>query len=175
MALESMCDTLGIPVGFLVKPLAVASGHGYYTPSLLKRFDIPEEKLTDVGNRVTSEQYYGVLDYLLERGDIPGLGLLQASAESVTDHGLLGTAFLSSENLHSAAEISVKYQRLFGPVAEWYLDVAGNRKEGRASIVCMGQGSTLRYRWSVENALAGWANLIRQSLGGSWHTLARCI
>lgn len=161
MALDSLRDTRGIPVGFLTEALDVASSHGYYTPALLQRFDIPAEKLTDAGNRVSLEQYYGLVDHLLERGDIPGLGLLQARAETFADHGLMGTAFQSSENLRSAAAISVRYRRLFGSAADWHLEESG----GLARIVCLGQGAAERYRWSVENALAGWANMICLCLG----------
>lgn len=148
-------------MGFLVEALEVAATHGYYIPILLGRFDIPEEKLGDAGNRVSLERYYGLVDYLLECGDIPGLGLLQARAETFSDHGLMGTAFQSSENLRSAVNISVRYRRLFGSSADWHLEEGG----GLARIVCMGQGAAKRYRWSVENALAGWANMIGQCLG----------
>ena len=81
--LQQMQD---IPIGFLADAIEVASNHGYSKNSLIERFELSNEKLQDAGNRVTTAQYYRVLDYLLAQNKIPGLGLLQASAEKISDH-----------------------------------------------------------------------------------------
>lgn len=150
-----------IPIGFLADAIHVASDNGYSEEALLNKFHLAPEKLNDVGNRVTAVEYYELLDYLLEQGKIPGLGLLQASAEKLSDHGMLGTAMVSSENLRQAAEVSVKFQHLFGVPTEFYFDDRANE----TAFGCFGADNSLRRRWSVENVLAGWANIIRLCLG----------
>lgn len=154
-----------IPIGFLADAIQVASEHGYSEEGLINRFDISVERLQDVGNRVSAAEYYQVLDYLLEQDKIPGLGLLQASAEKLSDHGLIGTAMVSSDNLNDAAVVAVKYQHLFGVPTESLFEIRDNE----AVFACLGTDNALRRRWSVENVLAGWANLVRLCLGDMAH------
>jgi len=152
--------SVGAPVGLLKAALAVLSEHGYDTEAILAACDIPNDQLADVSNRITTEQYYTFNRYLLEHTDLSGLGLLQGSAEKLSDYGLIGNAVLSSDNLDMARKIIDKYRPLFGPICEYHSEL----HEDHVAMVCQGIKAPLPTQWCVEGALAALASGIRQCL-----------
>ena len=153
-------DVYGTPIGFLARALSVVGDQGYSTEAILREFQVSEKKLSDAGNRISSGTYFSILDYILIKLQIKGFGLLQASAEHFSDYGLMGTAFVASDNLRVASNMAIKFRRLYSPAAEYFTDFSGPQ----SSIVCLGVENRVRHLWSIENVLAGWANIIRLSL-----------
>lgn len=152
--------SVGAPVGLLKAALNVLAQHGYDTEAILSKCHITSDQLADVSNRVTTEQYYTFNRYLLEHTDLAGLGLLQGSAEKITDYGLIGNAVLSSDNLNMARQIVDKYRLLFGPICEYHSEL----HDDHVAIVCQGIKAPLPTQWCVEGALAALASSIRQCL-----------
>lgn len=154
-------DVYGTPIGFLAKALSVVADHGHSSEAILRHFQLSEKKFGDAGNRISTDKYYSILDHILTNLKIKGFGLLQASAEQFSDYGLMGTAFVASDNLRAAGKLAVRFRRLYSPAADYFTDFSGSE----ASIVCLGVDNPVRHLWSIENVLAGWANMIRLSLG----------
>ena len=152
--------SLGAPVGLLNATIKVLSAHGYDTGAILKKCGIPENKLSDLSNRVTTEQYYAFNRYLIENTEVRGLGLLQGSEEKLKDYGIIGYAILCSENLRMALQIQDKYTPLGGPNYEFHSEI----HEDYFAIICQGIDAPLPTRFCVEGVFAAMASVIRNCL-----------
>lgn len=151
---------LGAPVGVLLSSLSILTDRGFDTVEILSRCAIPRSLLADGNNRITTEQHRDFIGYLLEHTKIPGLGLLQGSAEKLVDYGLSGHALLCCENLDMARKIMDRYSVFAGPNYNFQSEFVGDE----VAVVHHGLTSSLPLVWYVEDALAAVATVIRQLL-----------
>jgi AraC-like DNA-binding protein len=159
--LERSPTTFGVPVGYLVAALDAVERHGHPTERILERFGIERSQLADAGNRIHRDQYYVIIDHILIELQIPGFGLHMGRAERMSDHGILGTAILASNDLRSALELASSHQLFLEPAAPFFVDLEGSAP----SIVCLGSPVPHRFRWSVEAVLAPCTTIVRQCIG----------
>jgi AraC-like DNA-binding protein len=149
-----------IPVGYLKRTLQIASAQGYHTGGIMEKFELDAKILSSSSNRIRLSVYYSIIDYVIYDLKIPGFGLMQGKAEKIRDHLFLGGAVNSSENLHDALTVAVKYQHVFGVPKSYSFHIGSST----TSIICKSSDHTARERWAVENVLSGWVNIIRMVL-----------
>ena len=92
---------------------------------LLSRYDINEASLDDEEDHISREQYARLLDEVIRKYPVPGLGLLDGRGVNLLDHGLLGYAMFASANLAKAIERHTRYQDVIGAVLATRLFVEG--------------------------------------------------
>jgi len=152
--------SLGAPVGIVSASLNAVAKLGYDTDLILEKCGIAPEELADIGNRVTGEQFGAFNTYLLGHTNLSGVGLLQGSAEKLMDYGLIGVAFISSDNLGMALTLVERYRPLFGPICDFHIEL----QEEEIVIVCEGKDPSPLYRRKVEAALAAFVSAIRDCI-----------
>lgn len=152
--------SLGAPVGIVSASLKAVAERGFDTDVILEKCGINPEELADISNRVTGEQFSAFNSYLLEHTDLAGVGLLQGRAEKLMDYGLIGVAYISSDNLGMALSLVEKYRPLFGPIVDFHIE---NRDE-EVAIVCEGNDPSPFFRRKVEAAMAAFAAAIRDCI-----------
>ena len=93
---------------------------------LMQRFDIDEASLDDDEDHISRAQYSRLLDEVIRKYRLPGLGLLDGYGVNLLDHGLLGYAMFASANLGKAIERHTRYQNVIGAVLATRLFVEGD-------------------------------------------------
>ena len=96
--------------------LEVLRKQGVDVQPLLDKHAIDEIALDGEEDLISRSQYSKLLDEVIRRHPVPGLGLLDGRGVNLLDHGLLGYAMFASADLGKAIERHSKYQDVIGAV-----------------------------------------------------------
>ncbi len=137
---------------------------------LLERYQICEAALDDEENRISQEQYSQLLDEVLRKHPVPGLGLLDGQGVNILDHGLLGYAMFASANLGKAIERHTKYQDVIGAVVHTALYVEGNTAHLRVVEIARPDmlNTDAKLHYEMERLFSQWAE-IGPAIGSDRH------
>jgi AraC-like DNA-binding protein len=120
---------MGKPVSeynlYVKHTLEVLRAQNIAVEPLLDHHQIIETELDHEENRISQLQYSNLLDEVLRKHPVSGLGLLNGQGVNLLDHGLLGYAMFASANLGKAIERHTKYQDVIGAVVHTALFVEG--------------------------------------------------
>ena len=128
---------------------------------LLERYHICEARLDDEENCISREQYSQLLDEVLLKHPVPGLGLLDGQGVNLLDHGLLGYAMFASANLGKAIERHSKYQDVIGAVVHTALFVEGDRAHLRVVEIARPDmiNTDAKLHYELERLFCQWAEI----------------
>jgi len=138
--------------------------------SLLERHRICEAALDSEDNQITQEQYSDLLDEVLRKYPIPGLGLLDGQGINLLNHGLLGYAMFASANLGKAIERHTKYQDVIGAVVHTALFVEGDTAHLRVIETVRPDmlNTEAKLHYEMERLFCQWAE-IGPAIGSDTH------
>jgi len=141
------------PARYVHRLLEVVESAGYDTQPFISHLSLDREQLSDPKARVSYDGYVNVLRNILQGTQIEALALRAGLNTRLVDHGILGYAFLSSDNLRAGMKIFSKYQKIQGPLVNVRMHQKGD--EGvyiceRVDIDVDGQ----LYRFAIESWLA---------------------
>ncbi len=158
---------------YIKHTLAVLRAHDIDVESLLERYQICEVGLDDEVNRISQEQYSQLLDEVLRKHPVPGLGLLVGQGVNILDHGLLGYAMFASANLGKAIERHTKYQDVIGAVVHTALFVEGDIAHLRVVEVARPDmlNTDAKLHYEMESLFSQWAE-IGPAIGCNRHWFA---
>ena len=128
---------------------------------LLRSYDINEAALDDDEHRISREQYSRLLDEIIRKFPLPGLGLLDGQGVNLLDHGLLGYAMFASVNLGKAIERHTRYQEVIGAVLATRLFVEGSTARLRVVEVVRPDmvDSDDKMHYELERLFCQWAEI----------------
>ena len=128
---------------------------------LLERCNICESELSDEEDRISQEQYSQLLDEVLRKHPVPGLGLLDGQGVNILDHGLLGYAMFASANLGKAIERHTKYQDIIGAVVRTALCVEGDTAHLRVVEIARPDmlNTEAKLHYEMERLFSQWAEI----------------
>jgi AraC-like DNA-binding protein len=137
---------------------------------LMTEHGIDEQALEGEDNVVTQTQYSRLLDEIIRRHPLPGLGLLDGRGVNLLDHGLLGYAMFASANLGKAIERHSKYQDVIGAVLHTALIVDGDAAHLRVVSVARPDmvDTQDKLQFELESLFAQWAE-VGPAFGSSRH------
>ena len=137
---------------------------------LIERYQICEAQLDDEENRISQEQYSQLLDEVLRKHPVPGLGLLAGQGVNLLDHGLLGYAMFASANLGKAIERHSKYQDVIGAVVHTALIVEGDNAHLRVGEISRPDmlNTDAKLHYELELLFCQWAE-IGPAIGSDRH------
>lgn len=155
---------------YIKHTLEVLRSQGVDIAPLLVEHGIDEHSLEGEENLITHTQYSRLLDEVLRRHPLPGLGLLDGRGFNLLDHGLLGYAMFASASLEKAIERHSKYQDVIGAVLHTALVVEGDTAHLRVVSVARPDmvDSDAKLHFELERLFAQWAE-IGPAIGSSRH------
>lgn len=137
---------------------------------LLEKHQIDLASLAGSVNLVSQSQYSRLMDDIIRRYPLPGLGLLDGRGVTLLEHGLLGYAMFASENLGKAIYRHTKYQDVIGAVLHTDLLIEDDRAQLR--IVSTARPDMVntaeKLQYETERLFAQWAE-IGPALGQDRH------
>jgi AraC-like DNA-binding protein len=128
---------------------------------LLERHQISEVALGSEDKPISQEQYSQLLDEVLRKHPIPGLGLLDGQGVNLLNHGLLGYAMYASANLGKAIERHTKYQDTIGAVVHTALFVEGDTAHLRVIETARPDllNTEAKLHYEMERLFSQWAEM----------------
>ncbi len=150
--------------------LEVLRSQGLNLAPLLEEHGIDEDALEGAENLISQTQYSRLLDEIIRRHPLPGLGLLDGRGVNLLDHGLLGYAMFASASLGKAIERHSKYQDVIGAVLHTALIVEGDTAHLRVVSVARPDMVDTQDKlvFELESLFAQWAE-IGPAIGKSRH------
>lgn len=100
-----------ISINYLALMMRLCAERGISTQNLLKDSGIDSSILESGHDFVNGEQYYKVLKNASSLLGDPTFGLYYGARTTITSHGILGFAFMSSKTLRDALQLMSKYHR----------------------------------------------------------------
>ncbi len=148
----------------------VLRAQGIDVDALLERHRICEAALGNEDNQITQEQYSDLLDEVLRKYSVPGLGLLDGQGVNLLNHGLLGYAMYASANLGKAIERHTKYQDVIGAVVHTALFVEDDTAHLRVIETVRPDmlNTEAKLHYEMERLFAQWAE-IGPAIGSDRH------
>lgn len=141
--------------------LAVLRAQGVDPAPLMQLCAIDEGALEGEEDLITRAQYSRLIDEVVRRHPLPGLGLLDGRGITLLDHGLLGYAMFASATLGKAIERHSKYQDIIGAVLHTALilenDIAHLRVVSVARPDMVDTPDKLHYE--LERLFSQWAEI----------------
>ena len=137
---------------------------------LLEKYGINEAALDGDKHLISQADYSQLLDEVIRKHAVPGLGLLDGRGVNLLDHGLLGYAMFASASLEKAIERHSKYQDVIGAVLHTALVVEGDTAHLRVVSVARPDmvDSDAKLHFELERLFAQWAE-IGPAIGSSRH------
>jgi AraC-like DNA-binding protein len=128
---------------------------------LLSRYGIVEASLDDAEDHISREQYSQLLDEVIRKYPVPGMGLLDGRGVNLLDHGLLGYAMFASANFGKAIERHTRYQEVIGAVLATRLFVEGDRAHLRVVEIVRPDmvDSDEKMHYELERLFCQWAEV----------------
>lgn len=115
-----------VPSRYLLRLVEVLEESGRDTDRYLRQQSISKADLGQSKRRLNYEAYLDLVKEVVADADVAALGLKAGRKIQLVDHGILGYAFISSDNLRKAFEIFAQYQKIQGPVVNVSLRIAGD-------------------------------------------------
>ena len=141
--------------------LDVLRAQGVDVAPLLNKYGIDERALDGPQDQVSRELYSRLLDEIIRRHPLPGLGLLDGRGVTLLDHGLLGYAMFASADLGKAIERHTRYQDVIGAVLHTALFVADGTAHLRVVSIARPDmvNTEEKLVYEVERLFAQWAEI----------------
>jgi AraC-like DNA-binding protein len=114
-----------VPVSYALLVLEAAAAHGAAPDDVLARARIAPAQLDDPNGRTSVVVVGTLLLRAIELSGEPGLGYEMGLRTSLTSHGLMGYAMMSSSTLREAIELGIELMHLRVPVFDAELRVEG--------------------------------------------------
>jgi AraC-like DNA-binding protein len=140
------------PTRYLHRVLEIVESAGYDTGPFISRLSLNRKQLADPKARISYDGYVGVLKNILAGPRIEALALRVGLNTRLVDHGILGYAFISSDNLRTGMKIFSKYQKIQGPLVNVRMYQEGNEGVYTCERVDIDIDGGL-YRFAVEDWL----------------------
>lgn len=119
-----------IPMIYVVNLQQILVEHGIDFSLILEAAKIPVSILDEPDMAITFLQFKNLLQALLKKTSLTDLGLQLGKRLNVNTHGDLGIAIMSSNNMHDAILLAIKYIKMQMPLIDLSLTI----KEGIACI-----------------------------------------
>ena len=150
--------------------LEVLRTQGVDVTPLLLEYRIDEAALEGEQAQITQAEYSRLLDGIIRRYQVPGLGLLDGRGVSLLDHGLLGYAMFASATLGKAIERHSKYQDVLGAVLHTALFIEGDTAHLRVVSVARPDmaNTEAKMHYELERLFTQWAE-IGPAIGSDHH------
>lgn len=141
---------------------------------LLEKYGISESALEGDEHLISQADYSRLLDEVIRKHAVPGLGLLDGRGVNLLDHGLLGYAMFASASLRKAIERHSKYQDVIGAVLHTALFVED--EEAHLRVVSIARPDMVdteqKLHYELERLFSQWAE-IGPAIGHSRHWFNR--
>jgi AraC-like DNA-binding protein len=111
-----------ISVNYLALMIRLCAERNISSDDLLKNTGIDPNILTSGNEFINGEQYYQVLRNASSLLGDPTFGLYYGARTTITSHGILGFAFISSQTLRDALQLMTKYHRTLFTLMELQLE-----------------------------------------------------
>ena len=111
-----------ISINYLALMVRLCAEKNITAEELLKNTGIDSKILESSQAFINGEQYYQVLRNASERLGDPTFGLYYGARTTITSHGILGFAFISSKTLRDALQLMTKYHRTLFTLIELQLE-----------------------------------------------------
>lgn len=98
-----------LPNNYLPNLLNLVSSRGGNVARVLNRADLDTRHVEPLNATIRWAQFHDIIVAAREEINEPGLGLYLGSQLTITTHGLLGLAAMSSANLEETAEVASRY------------------------------------------------------------------
>lgn len=150
--------------------LDVLRSQGVDVAPLLREHGIDAAALEGEEDLISQDQYSRLLDQVIRRYPLPGLGLLDGRGVNLLDHGLLGYAMFASASLGKAIERHSKYQDVLGAVLHTALSVAGDTAHLRVVSIARPDmvNTDAKMQYELERLFTQWAE-IGPAIGSDRH------
>ena len=150
--------------------LEVLRKQGVDVQPLLDKHAIDEIALDGEEDLISQSQYSKMLDEVIRRHPVPGLGLLDGRGVNLLDHGLLGYAMFASADLGKAIERHSKYQDVIGAVLHTALFIDGNTAHLRVVGIARPDmvNTEAKLHYELERLFTQWAE-IGPAIGSDKH------
>lgn len=104
------------PARYVHRLLEVVEAAGYDSRPFISGLSLNREQIADPKARIALDEYISVLRNIQRDTQIEGLALRTGLNTRLVDHGILGYAFISSDNLRAGMKIFSRYQKIQGPL-----------------------------------------------------------
>lgn len=122
--------SIQLPTNYLRNLLDLVAGRGGDGLQMMQRSGLSPELVDAIEGQISWEQFSGALRESRNEIDEPGLGLYLGSQLTITTHGLLGLAAMSSPTLGDAARLACQYVATRTPLVSLRLEQKGLEKKG---------------------------------------------
>ncbi|UXD86349.1 AraC family transcriptional regulator [Thalassolituus hydrocarboniclasticus] len=117
--------TIQLPTNYLRNLLDLVEARGGNGADMLLRAGMNQAQIEEIDGQLSWEQFSGALRESRNEIDEPGLGLYLGSQLTITTHGLLGLAAMSSPTLSDAAQVACQYVATRTPLVSMRLEQKG--------------------------------------------------
>ncbi len=117
--------SIQLPTNYLRNLLDLVAGRGGDGLQMMQRSGLSPELIDTIDGQISWEQFSGALRESRNEIDEPGLGLYLGSQLTITTHGLLGLAAMSSPTLGDAARLACQYVATRTPLVSLRLEKKG--------------------------------------------------
>ncbi len=149
-----------ISINYLALLIRLCEERNISVDSILKDTGIEKSTLENSQDFVNGEQYYRVLKNASELLGDPTFGLYYGARTTITSHGILGFAFMSSQTLRDALLLMTKYHRTLFTLMELQFEEGVN-------------ASYLRINFTTN--FKGFENLLAEGVIAGFYTVFRSI
>ncbi len=111
-------DTITIPGSYMMNLVKVVSELGGDANEVLQRAKVKREDIMDPHSQISFQQFRTLLLEGAKSCQQPALGLYLGSTLTITSHGILGYAVMSSANVRAALELAMEYFQLRTPLSQ---------------------------------------------------------
>ncbi|MCA6060681.1 AraC family transcriptional regulator [Thalassolituus sp. ST750PaO-4] len=117
--------SIQLPTNYLRNLLDLVAGRGGDGLQMMQRSGLSPELIDTIDGQISWEQFSGALRESRNEINEPGLGLYLGSQLTITTHGLLGLAAMSSPTLGDAARLACQYVVTRTPLVSLRLEKKG--------------------------------------------------
>jgi len=117
--------SIQLPTNYLRNLLDLVAGRGGDGLQMMQRSGLSPELIDTIDGQISWEQFSGALRESRNEINEPGLGLYLGSQLTITTHGLLGLAAMSSPTLGGAARLACQYVATRTPLVSLRLEKKG--------------------------------------------------
>jgi AraC-like DNA-binding protein len=146
---------------YIKHTLEVLRTQGVDVQPLLDKHTIDEAALDGEEDLISQARYSQLLDEVIRRYPVPGLGLLDGRGVNLLDHGLLGYAMFASASLGKAIERHSKYQDVIGAVLHTALIIEDDKAHLRVVSIARPDmvNTEAKLHYELERLFTQWAEI----------------
>ena len=126
-AASSASAQISLPNHYIGQLLRLLQSRGVDTPSLLQRAGVTPALLQQPDALISWPQFYRLIQHSITLSKEPALGLYLGSQLTISSHGLLGMAALSSDSLEQALQLVCRYISTRSPLISLHIAKQANQ------------------------------------------------